>query len=145
MKKYNPSEEVDFVVIGSGAAGGVMAKQLATAGFSVVVMEQGAWGAYGHEQDYNKVELINRFPSEEDKLISAPKLQRNTFRRNANEKAVPGGHSYGCVMGGVTVTYGSSSWRHLPWEFNEVSVFGTMAVTCIADWPVSNAEIEPFY
>ena len=28
MKKYNPSEEVDFVVIGSGAAGGVMAKQL---------------------------------------------------------------------------------------------------------------------
>ena len=73
MKKYNPSEEVDFVVIGSGAAGGVMAKQLAQAGFSVVVMEQGAWGAYGHEQDYNKDELINRFPSEEDKLLSDPK------------------------------------------------------------------------
>ena len=61
MKKYKPSEEVDFVIIGSGAAGGVMAKQLAQAGFSVVVMEQGAWGAYGHEQDYNKDELINRF------------------------------------------------------------------------------------
>ena len=45
MKTYNPSEEVDFVVIGSGAAGGVMAKQLAIAGFSVVVMEQGNWGA----------------------------------------------------------------------------------------------------
>ena len=60
MKKFKPSEEVDFVVIGSGAAGGVMAKQLAVAGFSVVVMEQGAWGAYGHEQDYNKDELINR-------------------------------------------------------------------------------------
>jgi HSP20 family molecular chaperone IbpA len=34
MKKYSPSEEVDFVVIGSGAAGAVMAKQLAVAGFS---------------------------------------------------------------------------------------------------------------
>jgi len=90
MKKFKPSEEVDFVVIGSGAAGGVMAKQLAQAGFSVVVMEQGAWGAYGHEQDYNKDELINRFPAEEDVLISDPKKHRNTFRRNANEKAVAG-------------------------------------------------------
>src|SRR6202453_4491531 len=99
MKKYSPSEEVDFVVIGSGAAGGVMAKQLAQAGFSVVVMEQGAWGAYGHEQDYNKDELSNRFPAEEDMLLSDPKKQRNTFRRNASESAGPGSHSYGCVVG----------------------------------------------
>ena len=73
MKKFNPSEEVDFVVIGSGAAGGVMAKQLAQAGFSVVVMEQGSWGAYGHEQDYTKDELSNRFPTEQDMLLSDPK------------------------------------------------------------------------
>src|SRR6201989_2087399 len=131
MKKFSPNEEAHFVVIGSSAAGGVMAKQLATAGFSVVVMEQGAWGAYGHEQDYNKDELINRFPSEEDKLISDPSTQRNTFRRNANEKAVAGGHSYGCVVGGGTVTYGASSWRHLPWEFDEASRFGTMKGTRI--------------
>src|SRR3954469_21896728 len=98
MKKYNPSEEVDFVVIGSGAAGGVMAKQLAQAGFSVVVMEQGGWGAYGHDQDYSKDELSNRFPSDEDRLISDPRLHVNTFRRNAAEKATPGNHNYGCVV-----------------------------------------------
>ena len=34
-------DEVDFVVIGSGAAGGIMAKELSEAGFSVVVLEQG--------------------------------------------------------------------------------------------------------
>jgi choline dehydrogenase-like flavoprotein len=145
MKKFSPSEDVDFVVIGSGAAGGVMAKQLATAGFSVVVMEQGPWGAYGHEQDYNKDELINRYPSEEDRLLSNPKTQRNTFRRNVNEKAVAGSHSYGCVVGGGTVTYGASSWRHLPYEFNEASKFGTMAGTGVADWPISYEEIEPYY
>src|SRR3954471_694782 len=145
MKKFNPSEEVDFVVIGSGAAGGVMAKQLAMAGFSVVVMEQGNWGAYGHEQDYTKDELSNRFPTEQDMLISDPKLQRNTFRRNASEKAMPGNHSYGCVVGGGTITYGGSSWRHLPYEFNEASTFGTIAGTGVADWPVSYDEIEPYY
>ncbi len=37
-----PSREpVDFVIIGSGAAGGVMAKELSTAGHSVVLLEQG--------------------------------------------------------------------------------------------------------
>ena len=40
---YQPSEIVDFLVIGAGAAGGVMAKELSTAGFRVVVLEQGPW------------------------------------------------------------------------------------------------------
>ena len=33
--------EVDFVIVGSGAAGGVMAKELSVAGYSVVLLEQG--------------------------------------------------------------------------------------------------------
>jgi choline dehydrogenase-like flavoprotein len=145
MIKYAPSNEVDFLVIGSGAAGAVMAKQLSVAGFSVVVLEQGPWGAYGHEQDYNKDELNNRYPDPVDALMSDPNVQRNTFRRNASEKAVPGHHSYGCVVGGGTVTYGGSSWRHLPWEFEEASKFGTIAGTGVADWPVSYQELEPYY
>ena len=31
-RKYSPSTEVDFVIVGSGAAGGVLAKQLSTRG-----------------------------------------------------------------------------------------------------------------
>ena len=147
MRQFTPSTEVDFVVIGSGAGGGVMAKQLSQAGFSVVVLEQGGWGAYGHEQDYNKDELLNRFmPNVADRMLSDPVRQRNTFRRNAKEKAGPGNHSYGCVVGGGTVTYGASSWRHLPYEFNEVTKDPTIpSGTGMADWPITYEELEPYY
>ena len=146
MTQFTPATEVDFVVIGSGAAGGIMAKQLSVAGFSVVVLEQGGWGKYGHEQDYTKDEWLNRNPGPEDRLMSDPAgRQPNTFRRNDREKAVSGTHSYGCVVGGGTVTYGGSSWRHLPWEFNEASTVGAIAGTGMADWPISYEELEPYY
>ena len=145
MRQFRPQEEVDFVIIGSGAAGGIMAKQLSMAGFSVVVLEQGGWGKYGHEWDYNKDELLQRNISDEDRLMSNPARQRNTFRRTDREEARPGNHSYGSVVGGGTVTYGGSSWRHLPWEFNEASHVGTMAGTGLADWPISYEELEPYY
>ena len=146
MRQYTPNTEVDFVVIGSGAAGGIMAKQLSQAGFSVVVLEQGGWGKYGRDHEYNKDEWLNRNLSEADRLLSDPTKQRNTFRRNDKEKATPGTHSYGCVVGGGTVTYGGSSWRHLPYEFNELSSDPTIpSGTGMADWPITYEELEPYY
>ncbi|HCO11108.1 MAG TPA: hypothetical protein DIT42_08150, partial [Gammaproteobacteria bacterium] len=56
---YPTREAVDFVIVGSGAAGGVMAKELSGAGFSVVVLEQGPHlkaGDFRHDEwsyDYN--------------------------------------------------------------------------------------------
>ncbi len=146
MKQYRPSAEVDFVIIGSGAAGGIMAKELSTAGFSVVVLEQGGWGKFGREQEYNKDEWLQRNLSDDDRLMSNPQTQRNTFRKNDKEKAVAGNHSYGCVVGGGTVTYGSSSWRHLPYEFREASYDQTIpSGTGMADWPITYEELEPYY
>src|ERR1700683_4193594 len=147
MIRYRTSTEVDFIVIGSGAAGGIMAKELSVAGFSVVLLEQGGPGAYGHEQDYNKDELLNLYPpSPDDRLLSDPKLHPNTFRPNAMVQAQPGNSVYGCVLGGGTVTYGGSSWRHLPYEFNEASHDPTIpSGTGMADWPVTYEELEPYY
>src|SRR5579864_7917623 len=146
MKRYPTSTEVDFVVIGSGAAGGIMAKQLSVAGFSVVVLEQGGWGKYGREHEYNKDEWVQVHLPEEEQLMSDPKRQRNTFRPNDKVKAVPGNHSYGCVVGGGTVTYGGSSWRHLPYEFHEASYDPTIpSGTAMADWPITYEELEPYY
>ncbi|MGD1090730.1 MAG: GMC family oxidoreductase [Bryobacteraceae bacterium] len=146
MRHYPTSTEVDYVIIGSGAAGGIMAKQLSVAGFSVVVLEQGGWGKYGREHEYNKDEWLNRNLSDDDRLMSDPVQQRNTFRPNDKVKAVPGNHSYGCVVGGGTVTYGGSSWRHLPYEFQEASYDKTIpSGTSMADWPITYEELEPYY
>ncbi len=146
MKQFSTSTEVDYIIIGSGAAGGIMAKQLSVAGFSVVVLEQGNWGKYGREHEYNKDEWIARNPSEEDRLMSDPAQQPNTFRPHDNVKAVPGTHSYGCVVGGGTVSYGGSMWRHLPYEFREASHDSTIpSGTSMADWPITYEELEPYY
>src|SRR6267378_2369716 len=54
--RYKTSDEVDFVIIGSGAAGGILAKELSTNGFRVVVLEQ---GPYLTEADFthNEIEI----------------------------------------------------------------------------------------
>src|SRR3989442_12846482 len=83
MTKYKPTTQVDFVVIGAGGAGGIVAKELATAGFHTVVLEQ---GPYLREKDFehDELQLRNRSP-----LVNDHALQPNTFRRGENEKAIP--------------------------------------------------------
>ena len=54
MPVFSTREAVDFVIIGSGAAGGVLAKELSTNGFNVVVLEQ---GPYRTVADFNHDEV----------------------------------------------------------------------------------------
>src|SRR2546429_543134 len=78
--RYKTTDEVDFVIIGSGAAGGVLAKELSTNGFRVVVLEQ---GPYLSEADFthNEIEILAL-----DKLTNHPKQQPTTVRKTPDEK-----------------------------------------------------------
>jgi choline dehydrogenase-like flavoprotein len=49
-----PNKKVDIVVVGSGAGGGIVAKELAAAGLSVVVFERGKMHT---SADFNHSEL----------------------------------------------------------------------------------------
>ncbi len=40
---FDTREPVDFVIIGSGSAGGILAKELSTAGFDVVLFDHGPY------------------------------------------------------------------------------------------------------
>ena len=138
--KYKTSDEVDFVVVGSGAAGGIIAKELSEHGFRVVVLEQ---GPYLTEADFthNEVKVLN-----EDLLTNHPKLQPNTFRKTPDEKAKPQrALVYGRLVGGTSVHFTANFWRFHEIDFVERSKIGPISGTGFTDWPITYADLEPYY
>jgi choline dehydrogenase-like flavoprotein len=140
MKRYRPTDRVDFLLVGAGAAGGVMAKELATAGFSVVVLEQ---GPYLRERDFKHDELGTIF---RNALTNDPRRQPTTFRKLDSEKAeVRPAVVYGRMVGGGTAHFTANYWRFHEIDFVERSKWGSMAGTGFDDWPIRYAELEPYY
>jgi choline dehydrogenase-like flavoprotein len=138
--KYKTSDEVDFVIVGSGAAGGIMAKELSTNGFRVVVLEQ---GPYLTEADFvhDEIKIIN-----EDLLTNRPKLQPTSFRKTPNEKAKPQrALVYGRCVGGTSVHFTANFWRFHEIDFVERSKVGPIPGADLRDWPITYADLEPYY
>jgi len=97
--RFQPSETVDFAIVGSGAAGGIIAKELSTAGFKVVVLEQGPRLT---EADFTHDEFGTFMRSRNS---NSPDTQPQTFRRTADEKAQKGlPLVYGRLVGGSNAT-----------------------------------------
>jgi choline dehydrogenase-like flavoprotein len=140
MTKFKVNTPVDFVVIGAGAAGGVVAKELSAAGFQVVVLEQ---GPYLREKDFQYDELkIRDTPA----LVNDHAVQPNTFRKTEQQKAVLApAVSYGRCVGGGTVHYTATHWRFREIDFVERSRLGAISGTGFDDWPITYADLEPYY
>ena len=137
---YRPSDAVDFLIIGAGASGGVVAKELSIAGFSVVVLEQ---GPYLHENDYRHDEIKYTYlPG----LTNDPKVQPITYRKNENEPAKPlKAIEYGRQVGGGSVHFTANYWRFHESDFRERSTFGDVPGSTLADWPITYQDLEPYY
>jgi choline dehydrogenase-like flavoprotein len=138
---YKPSEEVDFVIVGSGAAGGVLAKELSGNGFRVVVLEQGPYLTPA-DFTHNEVEVMLRHG-----LTNNPDLQPNTFRKSEQEKATQKGQNvlYGRCVGGSSVHFTANFWRFHEIDFVEHSKVGDIPGAALADWPIRYADLEPYY
>ena len=137
---FKPSQQVDFVVIGSGAAGGVMAKELATAGFSVVVLEQ---GPYLREPDFKHDEFGVVYQSA---MVNNYKQQPNTARKSESEKAkLMPAVGYGRQVGGGSVHFTANYWRFHESDFHERSLFGAVPGATLEDWPIRYSDLEPYY
>ena len=142
-RKFKPNDTVDFVVVGSGAAGGVMARELSQAGFEVLVLEQGPRFTAA---DFRHDELDYWFNGAiTNKLDTNPQ----TFRKTAAEKAervteFPAAW-YAPNVGGSSVHFTANFWRLHEVDFNERSRLGAIAGTTFSDWPITYDELEPYY
>lgn len=136
-------DEVDFVVVGSGAAGGIMAKELATAGFSVVVLEQ---GPHLQPSDFKHDEWA--YNQNEELTWGRRKGHPQTFRRHESEKAeIVDSYALGYAhnVGGSSIHFSGNFWRLRPLDFKERSLLGEIPGTNFVDWPISYEELEPYY
>src|SRR5499425_2200226 len=138
--QFKTSDQVDFVIVGSGAAGGVLAKELSSNGFSVVVLEQ---GPYLHESDFSHDEVK---VLQEDLLTNHPKLQPTTFRKTPQDKArLQRAFIYGRAVGGTSNHFTANFWRFHEIDFKERSKIGAVSGSTLVDWPISYADLEPYY
>jgi choline dehydrogenase-like flavoprotein len=141
--KYPPSAVVDFVIVGSGAAGGVLAKELSVAGFAVVVLEKGPRlrpEQFAHDE--------YRYLFQNEIGFKTPV----TWREHAKQVATPASFNDGMrgiwaaqVVGGSSVHFTANFWRFRPVDFDERSRLGAIPGASLADWPISYDDLEPYY
>ena len=139
---------VNAVIIGAGAAGGVVAKELATAGLSVVLLERGQWNTAA---DCRKDDLRNQRTTALGNAFGPP--DEGTERVWVDAKGQPhrvraseGAYSNNAAcVGGGTLSYGAQAWRYMPQDFRMRSTYGAPEGSSLEDWPISYDELEPFY
>jgi choline dehydrogenase-like flavoprotein len=141
-------KRVNAVVVGAGAGGGIVAKELAEAGLSVVLLERGKWySAF----DCRKDDLRNQRTS----VLGCgfgPDDERNRrvlVDAQGNERVVlPSEGVYGnnaACVGGGTASYGAMAWRYMEKDFRMRSTYGAVEGSTLEDWPIAYADLEPFY
>jgi choline dehydrogenase-like flavoprotein len=140
QRRYKLTDEVDFVIVGCGASGSVLARELSQNGFSVVALEQGPWldrSQFTHDEYRVQAQTL---------LTNNPRKQATTFRKTPSDKAVQQpAVFYGRMVGGGTVHFTANYWRFHEIDFIEAGKKGAIAGTGFADWPITYADLEPYY
>ena len=142
------TEKTDVVIVGVGAAGGILAAELSKSGMKVIGLERGPRLATADFTPHDELRYFQR-----QDLRPSPKRQPITWRPNTSTAATPLPIlNYGNQAGGGTVHYGALSWRFHEDDFRvrsrTVARYGASAIpqdSSVIDWPLTYADLEPFY
>lgn len=140
MAQKRKPDRGDVVIVGAGASGATAAKVLTERGMYVVALERGPWRkreSFGGDELAN----VNRY-----NLWPDPILNPRTSRASADEEAkinlfcpVPQ------MVGGGTVHWQGWLPRFTENDFKLHSIVGDVPGTTLVDWPISYADLEPYY
>jgi choline dehydrogenase-like flavoprotein len=127
MHRYLENEEIDYVIVGVGSAGGVLLQRLARAGFKVVGIEAGPF--WDTERDWVSDEAGSHQLYWEDLRITGGK-----------DPLTLGANNCGKGVGGGSVHWAAFTPRFHPSDFEIYTRDGVGA-----DWPISYWDLKPYY
>ena len=135
MANLQPNKtSVDVVVVGCGAGGAVIAKELGEAGLTVVVLEAG-----------RRFDPIRDYPTDQQNFVKAATKQ--FFEpKDPRQNLYSAGGAEGFVfirakgVGGSTLAYQAQVPRFHESDFQVRSEDGVGE-----DWPITYADLEPYY
>jgi len=117
----------DVIIVGSGAGGGTLARQLAPSGKSILILERGDWLKREAENwDATAVFVQNRYISLE------------TWYDRDGRPFQPQVHYF---VGGATKMFGAALYRLRKEDFGELRHHDGISPA----WPISYDELEPYY
>lgn len=119
--------EYDVIIIGSGAGGGTLARELASSGKKILILERGDWLPRESENwNVGSVFVDGRYISEDKWYDSKGKAFQ------------PQVHYY---VGGATKLYGAALYRLRKEDFEEMKHHDGLSPA----WPITYDELEPYY
>jgi len=127
-KRFELNDDSVTVVIGSGAGGGTLSADLCAAGVNVVCLEAGT-----RVPIVQDLQAMFRAVNWSDKRLSEGDLNPRLPTYIAK------------TVGGTALLWGGIALRRKPWELKALSTHGPIAGADLADWPLTYAELEPWY
>ncbi|UVK43812.1 GMC family oxidoreductase [Mesorhizobium sp. AR07] len=139
----------DAIVVGSGAAGGIVACVLAEGGKTVLLIERGKERRYDNSgyRDHLRNHRLSRYghntgPDIEGNPRVFVDAQGNSHVVRPHEANY---HANASALGSGTTVYGGLAWRFHPDDFRMASRYGVPERSSLVDWPFDYSELEPWY
>ena len=141
-------KDYDAIVVGSGAAGGIVACVLAEAGKHVLLLERGrelSFADVGRDHLRNQRLAIyghNAGPelNGNPRVFVDPEGRTRIVRPHELDY-----HNNAACVGGGTRVYGAQAWRFHPHDFRMATKYGVPSGSSLSDWPITYETLEPYY